>query len=275
MLQQPKSGDVQPNVSPSSQQQAESGGVQIQPNVSPSLQQPAKSGGVQVQPNVSPSLQQPAESRGVQVQPNANPSLKKPAKRIDFFLRPPNHGNNMSINGLPAGNQGESAHQPPLSEAKIAAVEFWEGRNHSHYRQLNLAAMKESTEDSTQVLGRFKRLFWKVITQLAPPIKIVGDTKLKNKWAALQMQRELQWFKEVEKIIKFPVLRDKKNEEDKTANDELEARASGIFTCMVSNNDNNNKDNDNDEDYEVDENENRNISSKVLRAQIIYNVTLG
>ncbi|KAK0597677.1 hypothetical protein LWI29_027516 [Acer saccharum] len=255
----------------------------------------------------------------------------------------------MSINGLPAGNQGESAHQPPLSEAKIAAVEFWEGRNHSHYRQLNLAAMKESTEDSTQVLGRFKRLFWKVITQLAPPIKIVGDTKLKNKCAvelvhhvckqlssmsfleifnflqvpysimgdavkggneevvrtllqyfpdlidieampqrnilqaaieyrqekitnimkeiysttlithlcafmmasenttlhlvgklaptfklfsvsgaALQMQRELQWFKEVEKIIKFPVLRDKKNEEDKTANDVFRIAHEGL-----------------------------------------------
>ncbi|TXG68604.1 hypothetical protein EZV62_003539 [Acer yangbiense] len=161
LQQQAESGgvQVQPNVSPSSQQQAESGGAQVQPNVSPSSQQQTESGG-EIQPNVSPSLQQTAESGGVQVQPKADPSLKKPAKSIDFFLRPPK-----SINGLPAGNLGENAHQPPLSEAEIAAVKFlyWpnkkkivdgkgEGRNDGHYRQLNLAATKGDWKSAQSII---------------------------------------------------------------------------------------------------------------------------
>ncbi|KAK0595604.1 hypothetical protein LWI29_008298 [Acer saccharum] len=311
--QQAESGgvQVQPNVSPSSQQQTESGGVQIQPNVSPSLQQPAESGGVKVQPNVSPSLQQqaksggeiqpnvspslqqPAESGGVQVQPNANPSLKKPAESIDFFLRPPK-----SINELPAGNLGESAHQPPLSEAEIAAVEFSptikivrdtklknkcavELVHHVCKRLSSMSfhqifdfiqsprsimgvAVKRGNEEVVRTLLHYfpdltyieampqrnilqvaieyrqekivniiKDIYPAAVStnlcafmmasenttlhlagKLAPPFKLLSVSG-----AALQMQRELQWFKEVEKIIKYPFLRDMENEKKETAYD--------------------------------------------------------
>ncbi|KAK0596883.1 hypothetical protein LWI29_019851 [Acer saccharum] len=69
------------------------------------------------QPNGSPSLQQPVENVGVQVQPNVEPSLQQPAESGGSFLRPPNHGNYISINGLPA-------YRPLFTEAQIAAEEF-------------------------------------------------------------------------------------------------------------------------------------------------------
>ncbi|KAK1549135.1 hypothetical protein Q3G72_027934 [Acer saccharum] len=150
MLQQPESGAVQPNVSPSSQQQAESGGIQIQPNVSPSLQQPAENGGVQVQPNVSPSSQQQAQSGGVQIQPNVSPSLQQPTKSGGVQVQP-----NVSPSSQQQAESGGALVQPNVSTSS-----------------------QQQTESG-------------------------GEIQLN----------------EVEKIIKFPFLRDKKNKKGKTAHD--------------------------------------------------------
>ncbi|KAK0595471.1 hypothetical protein LWI29_007028 [Acer saccharum] len=260
-----------------------------QPNGSPSLQQPVENVGVQVQPNVEPSLQQPAESVGVQVQPNGEPSLQQPAESGGPFLRPPNHVNYMSINGLPA-------YGPLFSEAQNAAEEFSpsikivrdaklkhecavelvnlvvtqlssmsfhevfnflqnpqsiiglaieggieeivrtllqhfpdlievEARPQQNilqaaieYRQEKIVnILKENFPTLTKILCSFmldsENTTLHLAGKLAPEFKLFSVSG-----AALQMQRELQWFKEAEKMT-YPYLREMKNENNQTAKD--------------------------------------------------------
>ncbi|KAK0596319.1 hypothetical protein LWI29_014618 [Acer saccharum] len=253
MSQQQESGGVQPNVNPSLQPNHESGGVQL--NVNPSLIPNHESGGLQ--PNVNPSLQPNHDSGGVQpnVNPSLRPNLdsvpRAGSSEEPQLSQPQSAVQELLSGGVqPNVNPGGSAHQQQLTEAQIAAnyeivrvgieeivrillqhfpdlisnnVFLISGSRNIlqaavEYRQENIVnTIKDISQTATKNLSwremESRHITLHLAGRLAPASKLFSVSG-----AALQMQRKLQWFKEVEKIA-YPFLREWRNINNETATD--------------------------------------------------------